>query len=111
MMETYFETKKVAANLANTFGAEIKLTLPAPGQQHLFLVKSNYPLSHLIGLVRSGGGQINFQGNDWIIAQLSFEAGMGLQQAPGIVFVGSIFLDAERFLAFKRLFGVEDQQT
>jgi hypothetical protein len=100
----------VTANIANSFGADVKLALPDPGQLHLFLIKSSYPLPHLVSLVGARGGQVTFQGSNWVIAQLAFEAGMGLQQEPGIVFVGSAFLDAERFSAFQRLFGVEKQQ-
>jgi|JFJP01.1.fsa_nt_gi hypothetical protein len=99
----------MVADIASNFGANIQLSLPDPSQQHLFLVKSTHSLSRLVALISARGGQVTFKGSNWVIAQLTFEAGMSLNQEQGIVFVGGTFLDTKRFLAFNRLFNAEDQ--
>lgn len=92
-------------DIARSFGAEVNLALPDSDQQHLFLIKSSRPITYALGLVNRLGGRVTIQSSAWIVAQLPYELGMGLKQEPGITFVGSVFLEPEKFLAFQRLYG------
>lgn len=90
-------------DIAHNFGAKVDLALPDGDQQHLFLIKTNYPLSKTINLVIKRGGRLLIRGSAWIVVQLAYEQGMRLKQEPGITFVGSVFLDQEKLMAFQRL--------
>lgn len=96
-------------NIARSFGAEVNIALPDANQAHLFLIKSSQPLTYPTRLVQARGGKVLIQGSVWIIAQLSYGLGMGLKQEPGITFVGSVFLEPEKFLAFQRLYANAQQ--
>ncbi|MGB2924481.1 MAG: hypothetical protein WBB82_04215 [Limnothrix sp.] len=96
-------------NILNSFGAEVNIALPNADQDHLFLIKSSQPLSYPTRLVQASGGKVLVQGVTWIIAQTTYGFGMGLKQEPGITFVGSVFLEPEKFLAFQRLYANSQQ--
>jgi hypothetical protein len=94
-------------SIEESFGAEIKLTLPESNQRQLFLIRSSSPDVDLPALMRPRGGRIVLNGGAWIIAELGFDEATELRKMNGIAFVGGISLDPQRFAAFSKLTGFD----
>lgn len=97
--------------LGDSFGAKVKLTFPESNEGQFFWVKSSSPDINLAALTRSHGGRVVLEGRDWVIVELGFNEAMELRKLQGVILVGGVSLDPQRFAAFGKFPGFNLPQT
>lgn len=94
----------------DSFGADVKLTLPHPEQRQLFVVVFASREVGPAAIIRAHGGRIILDGGAWMIAELGFNVATSLRSAGEVVFVGGVSVDPQRFAAFGKLTGLDPFQ-
>jgi hypothetical protein len=84
------------SNMANAFGANIKISIPGQGM-YLVVGRDQSP----VALVRQSAGKVILQFSDRkLLALLPTTAYLAFRGRPEITFIGPVTIDQERFAHF-----------
>ena len=92
----------------DSFGADVKLTLPE--QRQLLVVVFASREVGPAAIIRAHGGRIVIDGGAWVVAELDFNVATSLRSAREVVFVGGVSVDPQRLAAFGKLTGLDPFQ-
>ena len=92
----------------DSFGADVKLTLPE--QRQLFVVVFASREVGPAAIIRAHGGRIVVDGGAWVVAELGFNVATSLRSAQEVVFVGGVSVDPQRLAAFGKVTGLDPFQ-
>ncbi len=85
------------------FGAEVRVRHSEGGDRQLFLVRGASVAVPIAGYVRSRGGNVVMEGANWLLAEMAVPQAQALRREAGILAVGGVHVDPERFTQFQKL--------
>lgn len=85
------------------FGAEVRVRHDESGDRQLFLVRGASVAVPIAGYVRSRGGNVVIEGANWLLADMALPQAQALRREAGVLAVGGVHVDAERFARFQKL--------
>lgn len=92
----------MASSMHDRFGADVRVSFHNTGDRQLFLVRGASAAVPMEGIVRSHGGRTVIKGATWLLAELPMAQAQVLRRKAGILSVGGVSVDPERFAQFQR---------